>query len=165
MAEIRRFHMRRTDKEISDKGLLEKILKSTEYVTIAMSVRDQPYLVSLSHCYDEERGCIYFHCANEGMKLEYLKSNNSVWGQALIDHGYKDGECTHLFASVHFSGNIELVEDLAEKRRAMECMMKQLDGNPKQLFEGLNQERLNRVVIGRINIGHMTGKKSEEVTI
>ena len=140
-------------------------MKSTEYVTIAMSVGDQPYLVSLSHCYDEKQGCIYFHCANEGKKLEYLKSNNFVWGQALIDHGYSEGECTHLFASVHFSGNAVFVKDQLEKQRAMECMMKQLDGNPEQMFEGLNPERLNRVVIGRIDIRYMSGKKSEEVTI
>jgi len=160
-----RYHMRRTDKEIEDKSLLKKILGSAHYVTLAMSLNDQPYLVSLSQGYDGERNCIYFHCAREGKKLDYMKSNNKVWGQALLDYGYSQGNCTHLFASVHFSGRVTFLEDLEEKRRAMMHMMRQLDGDPERLIERLDLERLKRTVIGRIDIEYISGKKSKEVTI
>lgn len=75
---MQKYHMRRTDREITNAATLKKILKSTQYVTIAMSMDDQPYLVSLSHGYDEERNCIYFHSAKEGKKLDYLKKSKSV---------------------------------------------------------------------------------------
>jgi len=160
-----RYHLRRTDKEIEDTLTLKKILKSTQYVTIAMSLNDQPYLVSLSHGYDEERNCIYFHCAKEGKKLDYLRGNNKVWGQALLDHGYSEGNCTHLYASVHFSGKITFLQNLEEKHRAITCMMRRLDSDPESLIAQLNPERLNKTAIGRIDIEYMSGKKSEEVTI
>jgi len=159
------FHIRRNDKEISDIGLLHRILKCAKYVTIALSKENQPYLVSLSHGFDENRKCIYFHCAKEGKKLDYMKSNNIVWGQAVLDYGYVQGECTHLYASVHFQGRISLISDPAEKRTAVECTIKQLDDNPKELISKLTAERLTNAAIDKIVILHTTGKKSKEVNL
>ena len=159
------FHVRRKDKEITDMTLLKRILRSATYVTIAFSMDNQPYLVSLSHGYDESKNCIYFHCAQEGKKLRYLESNNIVWGQALLDHGYSQGECTHLYASVHFSGTVTLITDLEAKRQAVECMIRQLDKNPEALIASLDVERLKSTVIGRIDIKQMSGKKSKELVV
>jgi nitroimidazol reductase NimA-like FMN-containing flavoprotein (pyridoxamine 5'-phosphate oxidase superfamily) len=156
-----KYHLRRKDKEISDPTELKKILKSTKYVTIALSMDNQPYLVSLSHGYDETQNCLYFHCAKTGKKIDYIKSNNSAWGQALIDQDYAEGECDHLFASVHFKGKITFVEDPREKRAAIECIIRQLDKNPETMISKLKPERLNAVHIGRIDIKEMTGKKHE----
>jgi nitroimidazol reductase NimA-like FMN-containing flavoprotein (pyridoxamine 5'-phosphate oxidase superfamily) len=161
------FHMRRKDKEITDERLLKKILKASKYITIALSMDNQPYLVSLSHGYDENRNCLYFHCAKEGKKLRYMKSNNIIWGQALLDYGYSEGdECTHLYASVHFSGKVVLVENLEEKSQAMECMVNHLSKNPEALIaKQATPDRLKNTGIGRIDIEYMSGKKSKEVTI
>jgi nitroimidazol reductase NimA-like FMN-containing flavoprotein (pyridoxamine 5'-phosphate oxidase superfamily) len=160
------FHVRRRDKEITDERLLKRILKTTKYVTIALSEDNQPYLVSLSHGYDEERHCLYFHCAREGKKLRYLKSNNAVWGQALLDYGSSEGdECTQLYASVHFSGKVILIDNFEEKRRAVECMINQLCENPQAVIADLNLDRLKNTEIGRIEIEYMSGKKSKEVAI
>lgn len=159
------FHVRRKDIEITDDAALKKILKSSTYVTVALSMDNQPYLVSLSHGYDEAHNCLFFHCANEGKKLEYLRSNNVVWGQALIDKGYVQGECTHRYASVHFSGRVSIINSLEEKLQAIKCMINQLDKNPEKLIANLKPERLKNTIIGRIDIDHMTGKKSKDVTI
>lgn len=88
------YHMRRKEKEIVDSNVLKKILKSVKYVTLALSMNDQPYLATLSHGYDEKHSCIYFHCAKEGKKIDYLKANNTVWGQAMLDYGYVEENAT-----------------------------------------------------------------------
>lgn len=161
------YHVRRTDKAIEEEDVLRKILRSTQYVTIAMSLDNQPYLVSLSHGYDEERNCIYFHCAQEGKKLDYLRSNNKVWGQALLDYGYSgaEKECTHLYASVHFSGKVTFLDSIYEKRRAITCIIKQLNKDPDQLIGRLENERLSKTMLGRIDIEYMSGKKSTSVLL
>jgi len=92
-----------------------------------------------------------------------MRSNRTVWGQALLDHGYSDGNCTHLYASAHFRGEVALLESIDEKRHAMECMMRHLDSDPEAWR--FNPERLERTAMGRIDIEYMTGKKSEEVTL
>jgi hypothetical protein len=75
-----RYHVRRGDKEIRDEETMRKALKSTSYVTLAMCRDGEPYLVSLSHCFDEAGNCLYFHCAPEGKKLDFLRANPRVWG-------------------------------------------------------------------------------------
>jgi nitroimidazol reductase NimA-like FMN-containing flavoprotein (pyridoxamine 5'-phosphate oxidase superfamily) len=159
------FHLRRKDKEVTDERLLKKILKTTKYVTIALSMNNEPYLVSLSHGYDKKKNCLYFHCAREGKKLQYLSSNDTVWGQALLDYGYSEGECTYLYASVHFTGRVTILENLEEKREALACMIRQIDKNPETLITDLRPERLRNTVVGRIDVAYMSGKKSKEVTI
>ncbi len=160
------YHLRRKELEITDKRVLQRILKSTKHVTLALSLDNQPYLVSLSHGYDEDHSCIYFHCAGEGKKLDYMKENNLVWGQALMDYGYSHGECDHLYATVHFSGRVAFIDKLEERRLALECMMRQLDRNPEALMaKFLDSEEFKNTVVGRIDIDYMSGKKSKEAKI
>src|SRR3989304_8686973 len=104
------YHVRRKDKEITDAQTMKDLLKSAKHVTLALCKDNEPYLVTLSHGYDESRNCIYFHCAKEGKKIDYIKANNKVWGEVFIDHGYLEGKCNPLYTSVHFSGRVTLIE-------------------------------------------------------
>jgi nitroimidazol reductase NimA-like FMN-containing flavoprotein (pyridoxamine 5'-phosphate oxidase superfamily) len=152
------FHVRRKDREITDKDELKSVLKSTKYVTIALCMGNEPYLVSLSHGYDESRNCLYFHCANEGKKLAYIRVNNNVWGQAVQDYGVTD-ECDYAYVSVHFKGTVSLIDDLGEKRHAMAVMVRQLSENPEKKLAKISIEKLAKTTMGRIDISYMTGKK------
>lgn len=152
------FHVRRKDREITDPQTLKKALKTTKYVTIALCMDNEPYLVSLSHGYDETRNCIYFHCANEGKKIVYIKANNNVWGQAVQDYGVTD-ECDYAYTSIHFKGTVTLIDDLNEKRHAIEVMVRQLSENPEKKLAQIKMEKLAKTTMGRINISYMTGKK------
>jgi nitroimidazol reductase NimA-like FMN-containing flavoprotein (pyridoxamine 5'-phosphate oxidase superfamily) len=154
------FHVRRKDREITDPDTLRKVLKSTNYITIAFCMDNEPYLVSLSHGYDEKRNCLYFHCANEGKKLVYMKANNNVWGQAVQDYGVTD-ECDYAYTSVHFKGMVSLIDDLSEKRHAMEVMVRQLSANPEEKLAKIKMEKLAKTAMGRIDISYMTGKKHQ----
>jgi len=160
-----KYHMRRGDKEIKDKAKLEKILNETNYVTLALSKGDEPYAVAISHSYDAEAGCLYFHCASEGRKLDYMRANAKVSGIALIDHGYYEGQCSHLYVSAVFKGRVEWIEDLEGKRKALKHMIEKQDKNPSDLLPRLTKaESLAKTVVGKIVIEELTGKKSLEVT-
>lgn len=158
------YHLRRKDKEIENSVEMRKVLKAAKYMTIALSKRNQPYLVTLSHGYDENLNRIYFHCAKEGKKIDYIKANNRVWGQAFVDQGYVEGKCDHLYTSVHFSGRITLIDDLEEKSEAMRCMIRQLEQDPEPVIARLKPERLRDTLMGRIDIDYMSGKRSQEST-
>ncbi len=159
------YHLRRKDLEITDISVLRRILKSTKHVTIALCMNNEPYLVTLSHGYDEKRNCIYFHCASEGKKIDYMKANSTVWGQAMLDHGYVEGQCSHNFATVQFQGKVTFLDGFEEKREAVECMMRQLDKNPEAMLARLKQERLKTAAFGRIDIDYMSGKKTEGLAV
>jgi hypothetical protein len=154
------FHVRRKDREITDPNELRQVLKATKYVTVALCTEDEPYLVSLSHGYDEAKNCLYFHCAPEGKKLVYLKANNRVWGQAVLDFCVTD-ECDYAYTSVHFSGKISLIDDLVEKQHAIEVLVRQVSLKPEEKLAKIKPEKLCKTTMGRIDITCMSGKKHQ----
>ncbi|MFX1538900.1 MAG: pyridoxamine 5'-phosphate oxidase family protein [Promethearchaeota archaeon] len=158
--------IRRTEKAITDETEMKQILQKAQYVTLAMSNNNQPYLVTLSHGYDPENNILYFHCSPNGKKIDYLTSNNVVWGQALIDLGYAQGACDHLYLTTQFKGKVSFIHDLEEKRQALINMIQKLDDNPQEIIKTqLKEKSVVKVTIGRIDIEYMTGKKQKTVNI
>ncbi len=154
------FHVRRKDREITDPNELRQILKTSKYITVALCMNDEPYLVSLNHGYNETKNCLYFHCAPEGKKLVYLKANNKVWGQAVLDFCITE-ECDYAYTSVHFSGKMSLISDLKEKQQAIEVLVRQVSTNPEAKLAKINPEKLEKTTMGRIDIDYMSGKKHQ----
>ena len=158
--------LRRKEKSIDNTDELVHILKSCKYITVAMCQDNEPYLVTLSHGYDRERNCLYFHCAKDGKKMDVLNKNNLVWGQALRDRGYVQGSCDHLYATTQFRGRVTLLDGFDEKKHALEVMIEGLEGDPQEVkATQLTEKSIRGVQIGRIDIEYMSGKKSQEVII
>lgn len=140
---------------------MDRILASARYVTLAMCRDDRPYLVTLSHGYDRPKQCLYFHCAPEGKKIDILKEHGHVHGQALMDLGYMQGRCDHLFATVHFEGSVDFLETPEEKRHALEVMIRQLEDHPDPVIkEQVTERSVSKVTIGRIRLHNLVGKRS-----
>jgi nitroimidazol reductase NimA-like FMN-containing flavoprotein (pyridoxamine 5'-phosphate oxidase superfamily) len=156
--------IRRKEKAIKDLDEIKDILIKTKYVTIAMSKSNSPYLVTLSHGYDRDKNCIYFHCASEGKKIEYLSDNNIIWGQAIDDLGYLDGKCNHAFKTAQFRGKVIFIDDYNEKKTALTIMINQLEDNPEDILEKqlARESSINKVTIGRIDIEDLSGKVNLE---
>jgi nitroimidazol reductase NimA-like FMN-containing flavoprotein (pyridoxamine 5'-phosphate oxidase superfamily) len=160
------YHLRRSDKEVTDPEELIKPLLEADYITLALCMDNQPYIATLSHGYDREKKCINFHSAREGKKIDFLRANPTVWGQALIDNGYQQGSCDHLYHTTQFSGNVLFVEDLVEKEHALQVMINKLDENPDNIISNqLKPESIAKIHIGRIDIQEISGKKADKVII
>lgn len=158
--------LRRKDKELKDEDELKAILSEAKYVTVAMSLEDWPYLVTLSHGYDAERNCIYFHCAREGKKIDVLRTNPRVWGQAMVDNSYQQGFCDHLYKTLQFRGTVIFVEDQTEKEYALRVMIRHLDEDPEKIIvEQITPQSTGRILVGRIDIDYMSGKKADNVIV
>jgi nitroimidazol reductase NimA-like FMN-containing flavoprotein (pyridoxamine 5'-phosphate oxidase superfamily) len=119
----------------------------------------EPYLVALSHGYDQTRNCLYFHCAPEGKKLIYAKANPKVWGQAVLDFGVTQ-ECDYAYSSVHFRGKLSLITDLNEKKHAMEVLIRQVSLDPEVKLAEIKPEKRESTTMGRIDINYMSGKST-----
>ena len=158
--------LRRKDKEITDEAEVKAILREAKHVTVAMSLGDEPYLATLSHGYDEARNCVYFHCAREGKKVEILRANPRVWGQTLLDDGYQQGSCDHLYRTAQFHGRVTFVEDQAEKEHALGVMIRRLDDDPERIMaEQITPHSTGRILVGRIDIDHLSGKRADRIIV
>jgi nitroimidazol reductase NimA-like FMN-containing flavoprotein (pyridoxamine 5'-phosphate oxidase superfamily) len=131
-----------------------------------MCFNDEPYLVTLSHGFDEGKNCIFFHCASEGKKIDFLQNNPVVWGQALIDNLYQQGSCDHLYQTTQFKGRVSFLDDYEEKMYALKVMINQLDDNPDEIIKNqLKPSSIEKTFIGRIDLYYLSGKKSDEIII
>jgi Predicted flavin-nucleotide-binding protein len=139
---------------------MRQVLKTTKYVTVALCRENEPYLVALSHGYDQEHNCLYFHCAPEGKKLVYMQANPKVWGQAVLDFGVTD-ECDYAYTCVHFSGTMSLVTGLEEKWHGLQMLVRQVAVNPESKLSKIKPEKLEKTTIGKIDITYMSGKKHQ----
>lgn len=162
-----RYHLRRKDRAVEDPAEIDRILTTTKYVTLALCGADmRPYAVVLSHGYDAARGCLYFHSAREGRKIDLLRQNPHVSAVALEDRGYRTGECSHAYASVCVSGRLEVVDDPAEALHALDVMVRQLEPDPgpvigEQVAPFQSGRPLPCLVL-RLTIDGRTGKHGKE---
>lgn len=156
-----KYHMRKLEREITDKGELASILRKGKYAVISMCRDNDPYIVTLSYGYDEHKNSLYFHSAKSGLKIDFIKDNPKVCATVIEDGGYLKGECEHKYASVVFWGDMHVVEELAEKKHALVTMIDHLEEMPEPVKMRLlkNDSVYEGVGILRLDISEITGKK------
>jgi nitroimidazol reductase NimA-like FMN-containing flavoprotein (pyridoxamine 5'-phosphate oxidase superfamily) len=150
--------MRRKEKEISDKTAMESIILRSSVCRLALSEEGRPYIVPL--CFGYKDNILYFHSAREGMKLDILRRNNKVCIEVDIDHDIveADDACGWgmKYQSVIGFGKGSIIDDLEKKRKALDIIMQHYSGSSYEFPDS----KLGKTVIIKVEIEHMTGKKS-----
>jgi nitroimidazol reductase NimA-like FMN-containing flavoprotein (pyridoxamine 5'-phosphate oxidase superfamily) len=156
-----KYHLRRKDKEITDKESQIAILKNGKYATIGLCRDGEPYVVTLNYGLDANKTVLYFHCAKEGLKLDFLHANPRVCVTVIEDLGYRSGECNHAYRSVVLWGRMRTVEDLIEKKHGVEILFQHLEEDPDPIrARNLKSDQdYLRVGILRLDIEDITGKE------
>ena len=151
--------MRRKEKEITDKSLIERILKESDLCRIAMVDGSEPYIVPLNYGYTD--GVIYAHSAPAGRKIEILKANSRVCFE--IEHTdevvRKDEACkwTERYRSVIGYANVEIVTDTERKKKGLDVIMQKYGFQGEAIY---NEGSLSRMVLLEMKIERVTGKQS-----
>ena len=153
--------MRRNDRETSDAVVIEEILRKADVCRIAIANNNVPYLVTMNFGYCEvpvKR--LYFHCANEGRKLEMIRENNYICFGMDTDHklytGIKGCDWGMKYSSIVGYGNISVVSDPEEKITGLDCIMNHYAGEGEYRYD---EKIVNRTTILRLDIKEITGKK------
>ena len=72
---MKSWHTRHPDKAITSESELKAVVSAQKFLTLALCADNRPYLVTLSHAFDAERNCFYFHCAPTGRKIDLIRAN------------------------------------------------------------------------------------------
>ena len=151
--------MRRKEKEIAEREVLEEILHKAPVCHLAVSDNDQPYVVPLNFGYKDY--ALYFHCAQEGKKLDILKKNNRVCFEVDVDHELVKGESACEWGmkgrSVVGIGKAYLIDDTAGKQQALEIIMKHYGAQEPFSYK---EKGFEKALIIKVEIESMTGKKT-----
>lgn len=151
--------MRKANQEITDKSVLEEILKQAQICRLAMIDNGIPYNLPFNFGYHEN--CIYIHSAPVGKKIEILKINPlvcfEVEQKAEIITDEIACKWSTLYRSTVGYGNVEIVTDFDEKIRGLEIIMKQHGSGGKLVFE---PKEVEFIIILKLSISSITGKQS-----
>jgi len=150
--------MRRKEREITEKRMIEEIIHRAQVCRLAMSVDDQPYVIPL--CFGYRGGNLYFHCAREGMKLDMIRKNNNVCFEGDVDHEMVVSESPCEWGikgrSVVGFGKISRIEEPEARRDALDVIMEHYGGKGPFLYK---EKGFEKALIMKVEIERMTGKK------
>ncbi|NLI91085.1 MAG: pyridoxamine 5'-phosphate oxidase family protein [Peptococcaceae bacterium] len=151
--------MRRSDKEIKDRNRVEEILKQAQICRIAMCQNNIPYMVPMNFGYRD--GCLYFHSAKEGKKLDILRDNPLVCFEAetMIEITENEKACnwSMKYFSVIGQGKAVFLEEEQQKIKAFNIIMEKYASHSEFQYP---ESALQKVAVFKIIIETMTGKKS-----
>jgi len=128
---------------------------------LGLSTEDGPYVVPVNYIFAE--GCIYFHSAPKGKKVEALRADPRVC--FVVDEPgpqvtwEKGCGITQIYESVMCFGKAEFVEKIAERRRILEMLVgKYVPGDNKVRILDRSSKMIANIAVVKIHIEWMTGK-------
>lgn len=153
--------MRRFKQELTKYDSI-KVLENGSYGTLAVYGDDgYPYAVPINYVYAD--GNIYFHCANQGHKLDAVQNNSKASFCVVSQDRVIPERLTTIFESVIAFGHAKVIENEVEKRKALEYIaQKYCSDNGAKNKEEI-EKHWNAVCIIALKIEHMTGKASMDI--
>jgi uncharacterized protein len=143
------------------------ILEKADVCRIAFRTIGAPYIVPMNFGFVwEEKIELFFHCADQGRKLELLSKNNMVGFELDTDHGLltADKPCNWgmTYKSIIGTGKLMEIIDPAEKKSALDSLMKHY-GLTKGNLE-YDEMIFNKTKILKLEVHEITGKEKKTVS-
>lgn len=153
--------MRRKGQQLSQEDCVRILKEEPRGVLSLLGEEGYPYGVPLDHWYNEADGCLYFHCAREGHKLDAIRGYNKA-SFCVMDQGFRqEGEWALNIRSVIVFGRVQLLTDRDETL----AMARQLALKYFPTAEDVEAELAKsgpRVQMFRLVPEHITGKLVNE---
>ena len=153
--------MRRKDKEIVDRPLIDWIMHQAQVCRLGLCQDNQPYIVPLSFGYDNHK--IYFHTATAGTKITIFLAHPQVCFEMehdvkIIEDEQSPCKWSHSYFSVIGFGTVHEINELDAKKEALNQIMRHYS-HKDWSFAGLP---LENVRLWAIDISEISGKKSKD---
>ncbi|MBD5538434.1 MAG: pyridoxamine 5'-phosphate oxidase family protein [Desulfovibrio sp.] len=149
--------MRRSDRERTDSAFFDEVFAAAEVIFLALTNGDSPYCLPVNFAYERAPGGarLYIHCAHEGLKLDCVRADPRVAFSCAVDVSIDREKASTYYKSVCGTGTARVVEDVAEKCHALDCIGSRYAARcPRPTPEATAR----RVAILRIDVHSLTGK-------
>ena len=154
--------MRRMDRQINNVEEMNKIVYACNHCWVAMARDNSPYLIPMNFGFQDQ--CLYLHSARKGLKIDILKDNPRVciaFGQSLALKTSEIACKTDVkYHSVIVSGNAEFLTEIEEMKKALDIIVRHYYRNRTKDDLKYEHKSMEKVLIIKIQIEKMTGKKS-----
>ncbi len=150
----------RRERLVTDIDKVLDILNKSKVIHLGLVDGDEPYVVPMNYgyTYENEKLTIWLHGATTGRKLDVIRKNPKVFFEMECDLIPFEGDvaCKYgiSYSSLMGKGLATIIEDSAEKQRALSILMKtQVDMD----FE-FNEKLASVVGIIKIDVSEFTAK-------
>ncbi len=132
--------MRRSDREVTDPARINEIIRSCDCCRLGFVDGNCAYIVPLNFGFTEVDGkrIFYFHGAKVGKKIDLIGTNSSVGFELDTNHAVNQGEkaCNYSFRfqSIIGKGTAMLVDDVCERKKALEHIMRHYSDREEWAF-------------------------------
>jgi nitroimidazol reductase NimA-like FMN-containing flavoprotein (pyridoxamine 5'-phosphate oxidase superfamily) len=150
--------MRRDEKQLTEAESLAVLVSAEEGVLATVGRDGYPYATPLNFAYHE--GCIYFHCARSGHKIDNIRHNAKVSFCVFKDTEIVAAKFTTKFKSVVVFGIAEEV-DAEEKEAGLFALVRKYSSAHMAAGEKYIRSAGDQTRVFRIKIAHMTGKGAQ----
>lgn len=152
--------MRRNDREIKERSEIIKVMEKCDVCRLALNDEGYPYIVPMNFGMNDEDGklTLYFHCANEGKKLDLIRKDGRASFEMDCEHrlvpDYDKKMCTMEYESVIGQGIIKILSD-DEKMNALSILMRHYhhDDFP------INEKIFPITTVFSLTVSEITGKR------
>ncbi len=153
--------MRRKDKEITEKVVMEEVLRQNDVGRLGTAVDGEPYIVPMNFAYYKDK--IYLHTHRDGKKIKDIEKNSRVCFEVdsgEIIKGEDPCDFSWRYKSVIAYGTARIVDTMEERVTALRLISDKYSFGKGKLITPELMEKFNHLSIIEIKIEDMTGKKS-----
>lgn len=153
--------MRRKDKEITEKVVIEEVFRQNDVGRLAMAVDGQPYIVPMNFAYVTDK--ILLHTHKEGKKVRYIQKNPRVCFEVdsgEIITGGNPCDFSWRYSSAIAFGEAKIVTSQEERLKALRTISDKYSFGKGKLITPELEEKYEHLWIIKIDVDKMTGKTS-----
>lgn len=132
------------------------LLNEGEYGFLSLGNEEGGYGIPISFVFYS--GAIYFHCAPEGIKLDYLDKCRTACFCVVGNTAVQASKFTTAYESVLAFGRLRVVDDDIERMKALELIIDKYSPAHKETGLKYAQNSFQRTKILRLDIDRFSGK-------
>lgn len=121
--------MRRANREVTEAAEIVDIMSRCEVLRLALNDENVPYILPVNYGMEPDGMTLYIHGAMEGTKYGVIARDNRASFEMDCNHGLfleeNSGNCSMNYESVIGWGYIDELTTEADKRHALDMIMKQ----------------------------------------
>lgn len=151
----------RKNKEIPIKECISILKEEKRGVLSVIGDNNYPYGMPMNHFYNEDDGCIYFHCGKEGHRIDSLNKENKV-SFCVYDKGYKKENSWILnIKSVIVFGKIEIIDDIETIKNISRRLSYKFTTDENYIEKEI-KNFADKTLLLKLEIQHLSGKSIAE---
>ena len=155
--------VRRKDREITDKAIIEEFISKQNIIRIGYydKKNEEVYIVPVNYGYiiENDQYIFYFHGGKGGRKYELSKEEPNVGFEIDVQLQIVEAEkaCNYSakYQSVVGNGKIKILEDIEEKKKGLDIIMKH--STKKSNFE-YEPRMIQNVAVYKLTVTKLTCK-------